>query len=439
MKFKLFTLSLLSGCMLSFAQNFQKEKLDEYFTLLEQNDKFHGSVAISQKGKIVYSRNIGYADIHSKTRGNVDTQYRIGSITKTFTAALVFKAVEEGKLSIDHYLNQYFPTVKNAEKIQIRDLMNHSSGIFSITSDPSFQSWMTQKQTPEKLVEIISSYEPQFDPKSTGEYSNSNYILLTLILEKVYGKSYQELVEEKIINPLGLKNTHYAHTHDLKNNSTYSYLFTGIWKKMPETDMSVPLGAGAISSTPIDLTKFGEALFSGKLIQPKSLESMTQLHHNFGMGIFEVKLAERSFWGHGGAIDGFLAFWATEPKDEVSIAVCTNGTKIGYYGVGEILAKAFYGFDFELPNFANFTLTEEEIASYLGTYSSSEFPLKITIFAEKNQLYGQATGQGPFPLDALGDHQFEFQAAGIKIKFNPNEGNFEFEQAGFKFVFTKEK
>ena len=192
---KLLILSLIAlFSSISYAQKLDKEKLDLYFQNLENNNKFMGSVAISENGKIIYTNFVGYSDVETKTKPNENTKYRIGSISKSFTSVLIMKAIEENKISLTTKINHYFPEIKNAEKITISNLLNHRSGIHNFTDDESYLTWLTQKKSEKDLVTIIKNGGSDFEPDSKAEYSNSNYVLLSFILEKIYGKSYSDLL-----------------------------------------------------------------------------------------------------------------------------------------------------------------------------------------------------------------------------------------------------
>src|SRR5690606_17415340 len=165
-----------------FAQTFDKEKLDSYFDALEANDKFMGSAAIAKNGEIIYTKAIGYSDVESKTKPDANTKYRIGSISKTFTAVLVLKAAEEKKLNLNHTIHKYFPNIANSKKITISNLLNHRSGIHNFTNDDIYLEYNTQPKTEAEMVAIIAEGGSDFEPGTKAEYSNSNYVLLSFIL-----------------------------------------------------------------------------------------------------------------------------------------------------------------------------------------------------------------------------------------------------------------
>ncbi|MEZ7505013.1 serine hydrolase domain-containing protein [Flavobacterium sp. Arc2] len=396
-----------------------------------------GSVAVSENGKIIYSNAIGKEDIATNKIATVSTKYRIGSISKMFTSVLVFKAIEEKKLSLTQTIESYFPSVENASKITISNLLNHRSGIYNFTSAPEYNSYSAQPKTAKEMVAIIANGKSVFEPNSKGEYSNSNYVLLSYILEEVYKQPYAALVQTKVVKPLDLKNTYFGGKIDLAKNEGYSYSYTDKWNKETETDISIPMGAGGMVSTPTDLTQFIQALFDGKLISVTSLEQMKTIQEKYGMGIFQIPFYDKTGYGHTGGIDGFgsaLSYW---PESKLSIAITSNGINYGNNDIVVAILSSYYNRKFEVPTFTTLALKTEDLDQYLGEYGSPTFPLAIAVTKDKTKLVAQATGQGAFPLEAIKKDTFEFKAAGITLEFNPTSNQMTIIQGGMKNVLTK--
>ena len=427
----LFTTSLV-------AQKFDKEKLDLYFQTLKNNDKWMGSVAISENGKIIYTNSIGFSDVETKTKPNENTKYRIGSISKTFTSALAFKAIEENKLSLDTKIDPYFPAIKNSYKITIGNLLNHRSGIHSFTDNEDYLSWNTQKKSEKELMKLIEDGGSDFEPNSKAVYSNSNYVLLSFILEKVYKKTYPEILTEKIIKPVGLKHTKYGSKIKLENNESNSYYFEKSWMKDSETDLSIPLGAGAIISTPSDLLQFAEALFNGKIISTKSLKIMETITDEYGYGLFQMPFGKKKAFGHTGGIDGFSSNFGYFPEEKVSFALTSNGSNFKNNNIAIALLSAAFNQPYEIPSFTKIDLTSEDLDPYLGIYASKEIPIKITITKNENTLIAQATGQSSFELEATDKNTFKFDPAGIVLEFKANDKKMILNQGGKTYHFDKE-
>lgn len=434
MKFKLFFLFIFSGFYL-FAQ-IDDFKLDVYFDVLEENQKFNGSVAVAQGGEIIYQRTVGFANYETQKKNDIETVFRIGSVSKTFTATLIMKAVEEGKINLDETIQTYFPTIKNADKITISMLLNHKSGIFNLSADSDYLEWHTQAKSKKELIDLISSYESDSEPGTAFNYSNSNYILLSFLLEKIYKKSFTEILNEKIVEPLNLKRTFFRFKINPENNEAYSYQYNGNWIKSSETDMSIYLGAGGISSTPSDLIVFGEALFNGKIISEKSLEKMKTLTDGYGYGLFSIPFYDKVAFGHTGGIDNFSSNWSYFEQDNTSIAMVSNGADFNDNNIAIALLSAVYGKEFKIPVFKK--SDKEVIPGYTGIFGSGQLGMEIEITEREGNYFAQATNQPEFPLERKTETEFRFDLAGIIIEFNPDLKSFVLKQGGGEFIFVKQ-
>lgn len=420
------------------AQTINKEKLDTYFNQLEKHNKFMGSVAVSKEGKLLYTKTVGYADYANKIKATDDYKYRIGSISKTFTAVLVLQAVEQGKLTLETTLDTYFPTIKNANKITVAHLLNHTSGIHNFTDDASYLDWNTKRKTQQEMVSIIEKGGSDFEPDSKPSYSNSNYVLLTYILEKVNKDSYAEILQKNIIKPLNLKNTYLGNSIQVQNNEVKSYSYSDGWKLETETDLSIPVGAGAVVSNPKDLILFSEALFGGKLLQPSSLKIMKTFKESYGSGLFEFPFSEHQGYGHNGGIDGFSSIFSYFDTDKITYAMTSNGANTNTSSISLLVLSEVFGKPYEIPEFTTYNVRSEDLDVYLGNYSSTELPIKITITKDAATLIAQATGQSSFPLEATKKDVFSFDMAGIVLEFNTAQKTLVLKQGGGTFTFTKE-
>ena len=426
------------------SQNFNKAKLDSLFNTLSEMNKTMGSVTISKNGNILYSKSIGYCLISDseKKLANSSTKYRIGSISKMFTATMIFQLIEEGKIKLTTTLDNYFPAIPNAGEITISNLLNHRSGIHNFTSDPEYLNWMTRPKTHDEMLAIISGNKSDFQPNEKASYSNSNFVILGYIIEKITNQTYSKNLEERITSKIGLSNTYYGGKTNANNNECFSYQFAGSWTQLPETDMSIPGGAGALVSTPTDLCKFIEALFSLKLVSNNSLLQMETLTDNIGMGMFQFPFFNKKAYGHNGGIDGFVSALGYFPDDSLAISYCTNGQ---VYPMNDILIgvlSIYFNMDYSIPSFESkpaITLNTEDLDKYLGIFSSTQIPLKITISKNNNVLVAQATGQSSFSLDATDKDEFKFEQAGIIMEFNPEKNEMTLKQGGGTFQFTKDK
>jgi len=443
MKSTFFFAILLAGLSLGtvHAQSFDKAKMDQLFDVLAKKEKALGSVTLSKNGNVIYSRAIGYSSIKDagKIPSTILTKYRIGSITKMFTTTMIFQLVEEGKLKLTTTLDAYFPKLPNANKITIGNLLNHHSGLHNFTNEPEYMSYMTQPKTQDEILAILAKSNVDFQPNEKGGYSNTNFVILGFIIEKITKQSYSVNLKQRITSKIGLSNTYYGGKTNADNNECFSYQYVGNWKQMPETDMSIPGGAGAIVSTPTDLTKFIEALFSLKLVSLNSLNQMKTITDGFGMGMFQIPFYDHKALGHNGGIDGFGSNLAYFPEDSLALAYCTNGM---VYPLNDILIgvlSIYFNKDYTIPTFTSVSMKTEELDKYLGVYSSTQLPLKITITKDNTSLIAQATGQSSFPLEATEKDKFKFDQAGVKMEFNTDKNEMTLKQNGGVFLFTKDK
>src|SRR5690554_6899776 len=174
----------------SLAQEQRIKDLDSLFDKLEKHNQFMGSVQLIRNDSIIYERFVGYSNIEEDKKADDKTHYAIGSITKTYTATLILMAIEESKMDLDSTLDNFFPEIYNAEKISIKNLLQHRSGIPNITNELDYLEWNTIEQSREDMLDRIKKYTSAFEPDSHFAYSNSNYILLTYILEDQIGRAH---------------------------------------------------------------------------------------------------------------------------------------------------------------------------------------------------------------------------------------------------------
>ncbi len=435
------TALLALGSLAATAQTLNTAKLDSLLAGLAAHDKLMGSLALSHDGQVVYSRAFGYAQLAPKVPATPATRYRIGSITKVFTGVLIFQLIEEKKLALDTKLATFFPQVPNAKDITIDQLLSHRSGIHNFTDDPAYVGYMTQPKTPAELLAIIAQPQPNFAPGAKYEYSNSNFVLLTYIVEKLTKMPYAQALQKRVFARAGLQNTYYGGKIDPKKQEAFSYETSGGgWKLSPETDMSIPAGAGALVSTPTDLDRFLEALFGGKLLSASSLAAMQDIRDGYGRAIMQAPFGSKKGYGHTGGIDAFRSMALYFPGDKLAVALCSNG---GSFSPNDVLIGAlsiYFGKPYKIPDFtaSTYVPTPADLDRYVGTYASPAMPLKITVTKDGATLRAQATGQGAFALEPVSTGVYKFDPAGIRMEFDPAAPTFTLKQGGGSFLFKKE-
>ncbi|GGN11974.1 D-Ala-D-Ala carboxypeptidase [Dyadobacter beijingensis] len=421
------------------AQQVNTADLDRLLDTLALHNKSMASVLLVHNGKKLYERAIGYAVIDSaqQAKATPATRYRIGSITKTFTATMVMQLVEEGKLKLDTHLDKYFPAIPDAKLITLEMMLRHRSGIHNFTDDESYWKTMTRPITRAEMLANFAKQKSDFAPDAQATYSNTNYVLLGYIIEDVTKKSYEKNLQERIISRIGLKNTQFGGAIDPKRGDAYSYMFSKKWEKREETHLSQPGAAGAIVSTPADVTAFIQALFEGKLVSKESLTQMTKMVDIFGIGLVNMPFYQKKGYGHSGGLDGFQTVVAYYPGDTLAAAVFSNGVEYALNDILIALLSSYFKVPVKIPDFNEVVVRPEELEQYLGEYSSKQIPLKMTITRKDDQLIGQATGQPSFRLTPVKKDVFRFDAAGVVMEFKPGENALTLTQAGTVYQFSR--
>src|SRR5690348_14997391 len=251
--------------------------------------RFMGSVLVAQDGKVLLDKGYGFANLEWDVPNTPTTKFRLGSITKQFTAASILLLEERGKLKVEDPVKKYMPDAPAAwDKITIFHVLTHTSGIPSFTSFPDYESREAQAMTPEKLVEWFRDKPLEFEPGTKWNYSNSGYILLGYLIEKISGQPYSQFVQKNIFTPLGMKDSGYDSNKAIipHRDSGYTPNEKGELQNAGYIDMTIPLSAGALYSTTLDLLKWEQSLFVGKLISASSLQKMiTPFKSDYAFGL----------------------------------------------------------------------------------------------------------------------------------------------------------
>jgi D-alanyl-D-alanine carboxypeptidase len=235
-------------------------------------------------------------------------------------------------------------------------------------------TWMTQPKTQAEMLAIISQDTVDFQPDEKTSYSNTNNVVLGYIIEKISDQPYSKELNERIISKIGLLNTYSGSKTNINSNESFSYKYVYSWKQEPETDMSIPGGAGGIVSTPTDLTKFIEALFSSKLVSQNSLDQMTTITNGIGMEMEELPFDAKKGYGHQGAIDGFVSCLTYFQEDSLAVAYCANGKIYPWYENWAGVLSISLGKSCSVPLFNTLSLSTEDLDKYLVTIQPIRYP-----------------------------------------------------------------
>lgn len=393
------------------------------------------SVLVSKNGVIIYEKGFGSADIGNNVPVTPDTKFKIGSITKQFTASAILKLREEGKLSLDDKLSKYIPDFPRGDEVTIRHLLTHTSGIHSYTNRTDNMLVAALPVSIAALVDTIKSSPYDFSPGEQYMYNNSGFVLLGYIVEKISDKSLADYLNETFFVPLGMNSTGIYKTHQVLENEAYGYGYNGgKIEKAAYMDMSWAAGAGAIYSTTRDLYKWNEAIFNGKVLKEESLKeafSKTILNNgktiDYGFGWSLGELRGMKLISHGGAVFGFLADLERQPDNKVNIIVLSNAAPpksetdvpgacsqlIAEYLLWPLM-KTQVSFDSEQQP------GENVLKSYTGRYNYGQGAVLI-VTVEGNQLMAAMTGQPAFPIYSAGNDEFAWKVVEASIRFVRDE------------------
>ncbi len=338
-------------------------QIDQLLSKYNEYGQFNGSALVAEHGKVIFKKGYGQANMEWDIQNQPDTKFRLGSISKQFTAFLIVKLAEEGKLKLDSPITTYLPNYPKAtgDKITVQHLLTHTSGVPNYTSAPNFLKEKSRDPyTPEEFVKTFENLPLDFTPGEKFSYSNSGYFLLGYIIEKVSGKSYEQYLQETILTPLKMSNTGYDHGEVILKKRAAGYEKQG--KKIinaPYLDMSIPYAAGSLYSTVEDLYLWDQALYTNQLLSEKSMESLFKPYikawdnyYGYGWFINEVNNGDKGklkIIEHGGGINGFNTIISRVPADKNLVVLLNNtgGTVLGE--MNDAIRAILYNQSFNQP------------------------------------------------------------------------------------------
>src|ERR1051326_8580269 len=361
-------------------------KIQEMLALAHKYRQFNGSALVAESGKVVYKGAFGMANMEWNIPNTPDTKFRLGSITKQFTATLILQLVEQGKIKLDGKLSDYLPDYRKdtGAKVTIHNLLSHTSGIPSYTSLPGFfQDVSRNPFTVDDFIKKYASGDLEFEPGTKFVYDNSGYFLLGAIIEKVTGKPYEQVLQENIFAPLGMKNSGYDHWGTIisKRATGYTRSARG-FQTAPYLDMSIPYAAGSLYSTVEDLYLWDQALYGEKILSAKSKELMFKPNlNNYGYGfvITKATLAPPTKLAvpviqHNGGINGFNTTIVRMTNDKRLIVLLDNAEDGQYLdNIALGIMSVLYDQPYDMPkrSIADViprTITEKDVASAIAQY-----------------------------------------------------------------------
>jgi CubicO group peptidase (beta-lactamase class C family) len=406
------------------------ELVDNQFSSLNGKKTAGVAVLVAKDGKVVYSKGFGYGNIEKNEAISAESKFRIGSVTKQFIAAAILRLQEEGKLSVNDKLSKFVSDFPRGNEVTIHHLLTHTSGIHSYTGRNDFLSRVTTAISEDDLVTLIKGDPYDFSPGEQYLYNNSGYFLLGHIIRKVTGKFYGDYLAESFFKPLGMTNTG-VYTSDLKlQREALGYRKENDeYKSDINWDMSWAGGAGSLYSTTVDLFKWNEALYNGKVLKPESLRAATtpvvlnngeKAGMNYGYGLGMGTYRGQDVVSHNGGLHGFSAFLMRFPEENLTIAMLCNTLPPDPAANPNVIAE-YYLFEKMDKQTSNSVATvTEDLSAYLGRYDFTN-GMVMVVTRENDNLFAQLSGQPRFPIFPSGEGQYFWKVVDAKVRFVKNE------------------
>ena len=314
------------------------QKIHELISACAEYGQFNGSVLVAEKGKIIYKNGFGQANKEWDIPNKPDTKHRLASISKQFTSMLIVQLAAENKLKLDVPITSYLPDYpeKNGNRITIHHLLTHTSGIPNYTSFPNYRDMMRNPNSALEIVSLFADSALEFNPGEKFAYSNSGYVLLGAIIEKITGKSYEQVLQEKIFSPLKMNNSGYDNNSEILKNRASGYnKIANSFENSNYIDMSTPYAAGALYSTVEDLYLWDQALYTEELMPKKYMDLLFKKHtpawgqhYGYGWEIGNMSIGntreQSQIIGHGGSINGFNTKITRIPSEKSLILLLNN-------------------------------------------------------------------------------------------------------------------
>jgi CubicO group peptidase (beta-lactamase class C family) len=396
------------------------ERMGQVVRAAVDAEEFSGSVLVARDGEILLDRGYGFANREWRIPNDADTKFRLGSVTKQFTAVAIMILHERGLVDLDAPVKAYLPDAPAAwDGVTVRHLLTHTSGIPNFTNFDDYGASKTLPATIESLIARFRDHPLEFQPGEGWNYSNSGYILLTAVIEKASGESYAGFVSTTLFQPLGMGDSGYdSHAAILpKRASGYAPTPLGI-VNAAYVDMSIPRGAGALYSTTRDLLKWEQGLFGGRLLRPESLTLLTTpVRNRYAFGLLVTEAGGNTTVSHSGGIEGFNTYMAYDPDRRMSVIVLGNLNGPGPDRVGGSLLALARGETVTLPGERRaIEIAPEALRAFEGVYELAP-TFAITVSVVDGRLMAQATGQGAFQLHAETAGGFFLREVDARITF----------------------
>ncbi len=396
------------------------ERMDRIVREYVDAKQFMGAVLVARGDEVIFARSYGSANLEWDIPNATNTKFRLGSITKQFTAAAILLLEERGKLKVDDPVKKHYPDAPATwDKITLAHLLAHTSGIPNYTSFPDRDTFERVPTTPAELVAKFRDKPLEFVPGTEMRYSNSGYALLGLVIETTSGMSYAKFLDDNIFKPLGMNDSGYdSHASIIAHRADgYAHGPNGL-ENASFLSMTVPYAAGALYSTVENLHRWNHGLFGGKVLKPASLARMTTPPTgDYAFGIARGNRAGQRVLEHGGGINGFNTKLAYYPEDKVTVVALSNINGPGADNIVDKLGALVHGEAVTLPSEReHVSLPAGTLQDYVGTYELRPgFDFVMTV--EEGKLMVSPTGQMKDQLFAESRDHFFSRKVDATIEF----------------------
>ena len=384
-----------------------------------QNELFSGTVLVARNGKPIFRKGFGAANREWTIPNATSTRFRIGSISKQFTATAILNLVDEKQLELDAPIKTYLSGIaSNWEKVTVRELLVHTSGIPSYTQHKDFDDKLIRlKHSPRQLLELVKGAPLDFEPGSKFEYNNTGYVLLGLIIEAVSGLSYQDYLEQKLLKPRNLVNSGYDDGRKIIKHAAQGYSddLNNVVKARP-VDMSFAGAAGGMYGTVDDLLAWQQMLTNGKILSPASTAAMfTDGGHRYGLGWFISERFSRKVYEHGGTLPGFNSTLDYYPDDKLTIVILSNFSDVFLARkISDELARLALGLP---PVHRQVKVDSRRYSLLQGRYRLTP-DMVISISRIGDRLFAQVSGQRQFEIYPESEYSYFFKVTEAVLNFD---------------------
>jgi CubicO group peptidase (beta-lactamase class C family) len=372
------------------------ETIDELLKAYSSQGVFNGTALVAQNGVILLQKGYGYRNLKTRSAHDSSSVFQVSSLTKQFTAVIILQLQEKKLLSVQDKVSKYLTDFPGGDQITIDHLLTHSSGLVNYTDDTSFvrRGWVRQIGR-DSLLGFFENKPLEFMPGQDFRFSNSGYLLLGYIIEKITGKSYYQVIREEIFEPLGMTHSGFDFRRVPDNKKSMGNLaISGTI-----ADSTLLFAAGAMYSTAADLYRWNQALWSGRLLTDSSLQrAFTPKKGKYGYGWFIDSTYGNKILMHEGGILDFVSFMAVVPANQTCIILLDNNQSQALAKIGEDIYSLLNDQAIEWPRTRPVVHVDATVLKqYVGSYQFSQ-DFRITITLEGGHLVAQPTGQGKVEL-----------------------------------------